>query len=357
MYTVESVKPVKSEIGSAASGVAMMQSKARCQSPSPSGLSDLVMSPADMPARSRKAFLQHMVDNLPKSLHNRIMALKHNQMQQIKISEQFFREVYELEKRFYVQSSALFDARRDIVDGVVEPPVIERYWHEENDEVLEEIKATEEFHHLVQHLPQIPENVRGIPRFWLTVFRNVPLISDLVQEHDEPLLSYLQDVRISYSPDSYTINFVFQPNEYLHMSSLMLTKKYYLRHEADKEYPFLFEGPEIVRCEGCNIHWRDGSNLTLQTVEHKRSRKRSRCVPKVMPRESFFRFFSPPQALDLSLADEKTKLVLGNDFEVGYLLRTQIVPKAVLFYTGDLVDNMHDELFPDAASMSSCSME
>ncbi|EDX16232.1 GD15341 [Drosophila simulans] len=71
-----------------------------------------------------------------------------------------------------------------------------------------------------------------------------------------------------------------------------------------------------------------------------------------MPRESFFRFFAPPQALDLSLADEKTKLILGNDFEVGFLLRTQIVPKAVLFYTGDLVDSM-SAASPDSRSLSS----
>ncbi|KAH8416866.1 hypothetical protein KR222_009502, partial [Zaprionus bogoriensis] len=319
--------------------------RSRSRSRSPGSVSDNTkLSPSDMPSNSRRAFLQHMVNQLPKAVQNRVLALKHNQLQQIKISEQFFREVYELEKRFYGQSCTLFDARRDIVVGNVEPPLTERYWHEEPDELLEEIKTTEEFKQMTEQLQQLPSNAVGVPRFWLTVFRNVALISDLVQEHDEPLLECLIDVRISYEPDSYTVHFGFAPNEYLHTSSLLLTKKYILRHEADKDYPFMFEGPEIVRCEGCHIHWRDGSNLTLQTVKQKRSRKGGRNVPKVMPRESFFRFFSPPQAMDLSLADEKTKMVLGADFEVGYLLRTQIVPKAILFYTGDIVDNVNDEL-------------
>ncbi|KAH8305337.1 hypothetical protein KR044_006155 [Drosophila immigrans] len=316
------------------------------------------MNPSDLPSSNRRALLQHMVASLPKTVQNRVLALKHNQLQQIKISEQFFREVYELEKRFYGQSCTLFDARRDIVAGNVEPPNIERYWHEEPDELLGEIKASEDFKQLAEQLPQLPANASGVPRFWLTVFRNVTLISDLVQEHDEPLLECLLDVRISYEPDSYTIHFQFQPNEHLHTSSLLLTKKYILRHEADKDFPFMFEGPEIVRCEGCHIHWRDGYNLTLQTVRQKRARKGARHLPKVMPRESFFRFFSPPQAMDLSLADEKTKMVLGADFEVGYLLRTQIVPKAILFYTGDIVDNANDELATadnTSASLSSAS--
>ncbi|XP_034489751.1 nucleosome assembly protein 1-like 1-A [Drosophila innubila] len=322
------------------------RSRSRSRSQSPGAISEIMkLNPSEMPSNSRRAFLQHMVDSLPKTVQNRVLALKHNQLQQIKISEQFFREVYELEKRFYGQSCTLFDARRDIVAGNVEPPTIERYWHEEPDELLEEIKATAEFRQMTEQLQQqLPANAVGVPQFWLTVFRNVALISDLVQEHDEPLLECLVDVRISYDPDSYTIHFQFRPNEYLHTSSLLLTKKYILRHEADKDFPFMFEGPEIVRCEGCHIHWRDGCNLTLQTVRQKRPRKGARNMPKVMPRESFFRFFSPPQAMDLSLADEKTKMVLGADFEVGYLLRTQIVPKAILFYTGDIVDNANDEL-------------
>ncbi|XP_050744514.1 nucleosome assembly protein 1-like 1 isoform X2 [Drosophila biarmipes] len=290
------------------------------------------LSPADLPARSRKAFLQHMIGQLPDIVQNRIRALKQNQLQ---------------------QSCILFDVRRDILDGLVEPPFqAENTWLEEpRDSLYLDFENNEELRRLRLKLTQVSPNSLGVPRFWLTVFQNVPLLSELVQEHDEPLLECLIDVRLAYDQDSYTVIFQFRPNAFLHDSSLLLTKRYFLQHSADQEYPFLFEGPEVVRCEGCHIHWRDGSNLTLQTVESRR-RNRSRRVTKVMPRESFFRFFAPPQALDLSLADEKTKLILGNDFEVGFLLRTQIVPKAVLFYTGDLVDSLN-EATPDNRSSSS----
>ncbi|KAH8366513.1 hypothetical protein KR084_000090 [Drosophila pseudotakahashii] len=302
------------------------------------------LSPADLPARSRKAFLRHMIGQMPESVQNRLRALKQNQLQQVRISEQFFREVYELERRFYGQSCALFDARRDILDGLVEPPLqTESSWPHDDSLHPLDFEHNEELRQLrLKWLPASPDPVCGVPRFWLTVFQNVPLLSELVQDHDEPLLECLADVRLAYDQDSYTVSFQFRPNGYLHDSSLLLTKRYFLQHSADPEYPFLFEGPEIVRCEGCHIHWRDGSNLTLQTVESRRRNRGGRSCTKVMPRESFFRFFAPPQALDLSLADEKTKLILGNDFEVGFLLRTQIVPKAVLFYTGDLVDSLNE---------------
>ncbi|XP_043659695.1 nucleosome assembly protein 1-like 1 [Drosophila teissieri] len=311
------------------------------------------LSPADLPARSRKAFLRHMIGQLAEPVQNRIRALRHNQLQQVRISEQFFREVYELERRFYGQSCALFDARRDILEGAVEPPIqTEKSWPEDPQDALYlDFGNNEELRQLRQKLAPVSPSTVGVPRFWLTVFQNVPLLSELVQDHDEPLLECLVDVRLAYDQDSYTVLFQFRPNSFLHDSSLLLTKRYFLQHSADPEYPFLFEGPEIVRCEGCHIHWRDGSNLTLQTVESRR-RNRARRVTKVMPRESFFRFFAPPQALDLSLADETTKLILGNDFEVGFLLRTQIVPKAVLFYTGDLVDSL-SAATPDSRSLSS----
>ncbi|XP_017138919.1 nucleosome assembly protein 1-like 1-A [Drosophila miranda] len=311
------------------------------------GSFDSMLCPADMSARSRKAYLQHMMDELPRPVHNRILAMKHSQMEQIKISEQFYREVYELEKRYYLQCAELFDSRRDVVDGSVEPEPMEPSWSEQHDDLVAELQASKEFHQLTELMPKMPANAVGVPRFWLSIFRNVSLLSDMVQHHDEPLLECLMDVRISYEPESYTLKFLFRPNSYLDDCSLMLTKKYLLQHQADQEYPFMFEGPEIVSCEGCHIHWRDDSNLTMQKVGS------GYCVENAIQRESFFNFFSPPQPQDLSLADEKTKMLLGNDFEVGFLLRTQIVPKAVLFYTGDLVDSTNEGLSDSDSSETS----
>lgn len=39
------------------------------------------------------------------------------------------------------------------------------------------------------------EDVKGIPGFWLTIFKNVSMLSDMVQEHDEPILECLEDIK------------------------------------------------------------------------------------------------------------------------------------------------------------------
>ncbi len=43
------------------------------------------------------------------------------------------------------------------------------------------------------------ENVTGVPEFWLTIFKNVDMLSDMIQEHDEPILKHLQDIKVKFS--------------------------------------------------------------------------------------------------------------------------------------------------------------
>ena len=42
--------------------------------------------------------------------------------------------------------------------------------------------------------------------------------------------------------------------------------------------------------------------------------------------------------MHLFVEDDETEEILSNDFEVGQILRDQVVPKAVLFFTGDALD-------------------
>ncbi len=44
----------------------------------------------------------------------------------------------------------------------------------------------------------VDENVKGIPDFWLTIFKNVAMLSEMVQEHDEPILKYLDDIKVIF---------------------------------------------------------------------------------------------------------------------------------------------------------------
>lgn len=95
---------------------------------------------------------------------------------------------------------------------------------------------------------QYPEDVKGIPDFWLTVFRTTELLSQMIQKPDEPVLKKLTDITIAYSnePMSYILEFHFAPNEYF--TNTVLTKQYFLKVKVDSEHPFAFEGPEIYKC-------------------------------------------------------------------------------------------------------------
>ena len=42
------------------------------------------------------------------------------------------------------------------------------------------------------------ENIKGIPDFWLTIFRNVGMLADMMQEHDEPILKHLTDISVTF---------------------------------------------------------------------------------------------------------------------------------------------------------------
>lgn len=40
------------------------------------------------------------------------------------------------------------------------------------------------------------DKLKGIPDFWLTILKNTSLISDMIQSHDEPILSHLTDIKV-----------------------------------------------------------------------------------------------------------------------------------------------------------------
>jgi hypothetical protein len=42
------------------------------------------------------------------------------------------------------------------------------------------------------------EETKGIPNFWLTIFKNVQMLSEMVQEHDEPILKHLFDIKVIF---------------------------------------------------------------------------------------------------------------------------------------------------------------
>ncbi|XP_034272802.1 nucleosome assembly protein 1-like 4 isoform X5 [Pantherophis guttatus] len=287
------------------------------------------------------------IETLPKAVKRRIDALKQLQVKCAHIEAKFYEEVHDLERKYAALYQPLFDKRRDFIIGNAEPTEAEAEWHSENEDeeklagdlknkvVIEEKEAgaTEE------------TNPKGIPDFWFTIFRNVDMLSELVQEYDEPILKHLQDIKVKFSepgqPMSFTLEFHFEPNDYF--TNSILTKTYKMKSEPDKTDPFSFEGPEIVDCEGCTIDWKKGKNVTVKTIKKKQKHKGRgtvRTITKQVPNDSFFNFFSPIKVSgDGESLDEDSECTLAIDFEVGHFFRERIVPRAVLYFTGEAIED------------------
>ncbi|XP_013925173.1 PREDICTED: nucleosome assembly protein 1-like 4 isoform X2 [Thamnophis sirtalis] len=287
------------------------------------------------------------IETLPKAVKRRIDALKQLQVKCAHIEAKFYEEVHDLERKYAALYQPLFDKRREFIIGNAEPTEAEAEWHSENEDeeklagdlknkvVIEEKEAgaTEE------------TNPKGIPDFWFTIFRNVDMLSELVQEYDEPILKYLQDIKVKFSepgqPMSFTLEFHFEPNDYF--TNSILTKTYKMKSEPDKTDPFSFEGPEIVDCEGCIIDWKKGRNVTVKTIKKKQKHKGRgtvRTITKQVPNDSFFNFFSPIKVSgDGESLDEDSECTLAIDFEVGHFFRERIVPRAVLYFTGEAIED------------------
>ncbi|MEE6509042.1 hypothetical protein FKM82_023903 [Ascaphus truei] len=63
-------------------------------------------------------------------------------------------------------------------------------------------------------------------------------------------------------------------------------------------------------------------------------------ITKQVPNESFFNFFSPVKVSgDGEELDEDTEYCLAADFELGHLFRERIVPRAVLYFTGEAIED------------------
>ncbi|XP_041270954.1 nucleosome assembly protein 1-like 4 isoform X3 [Onychostruthus taczanowskii] len=283
------------------------------------------------------------IETFPKAVIRRIDALKKLQVKCAHIEAKFYEEVHDLERKYAALYQPLFDKRREFINGEAEPTDAESEWHSENED--EEKLAGDLKNAVVIDEKAEETNVKGIPDFWFTIFRNVDMLSELVQEYDEPILKHLQDIKVKFSepgqPMSFSLEFHFGPNDYF--SNSVLTKTYKMKSEPDKTDPFSFEGPEIVDCEGCTIDWKKGKNVTVKTIKKKQKHKGRgtvRTITKQVPNDSFFNFFSPIKVSgDGESLDEDSEFTLAADFEIGHFFRERIVPRAVLYFTGEAIED------------------
>lgn len=283
---------------------------------------------------------REFISALPKSIKRRVQALKKLQVEGINVEAHFYERVHQLEVEFAPMFSALHEKRKAIITGEHEPtddeanfPILHGYTEKE----IEQIEKASP--------PEPNEPTKGVPNFWLHLLKNVDHICEMIQEHDEPILQHLNDITCDCqtNPDSYTLTFHFEPNEYFTQTEL---KKFYaLQVAPDENDVFDYDGPVIINTTGTEIDWKDGKNVTKKVIK-KKQRKGSgagRFITKTVKADSFFNFFDPPPMKNKDDGEDDgdavTQELLQADFEIGQLFRDQIVPRAVLFYTKEAMDD------------------
>jgi nucleosome assembly protein 1-like 1 len=102
----------------------------------------------------------------------------------------------------------------------------------------------------------------GIPQYWATVLTNSKDFYQ-VNENDEKILKFLKDVRVAYFDDklSYSIEFVFAPNEF------------FTNEKLTKTYIFDQKDHECKKIEGFKINWTSDDKIPnkIKTVKNIRS--------------------------------------------------------------------------------------
>jgi len=252
----------------------------------------------------------------PTIVQKRVNALKKLLLQQKLMESDLYRDIHTLEGLFYKQHrDEVYSNRRKQVEGpLLQPTILE----EDEDGENGPNKMT------------VEEN--GIPGFWLRVLLNSKNLKQIVQATDIPLLNNLVDIRVFNfeNPLGFRLAFFFKQNEYF--ADTELTKDYFLKCDpGEEDDPLQFEGPEVIGCQGCKIHWKKHQNLTIRPLKRVQNHK---IVTKWARKNSFFNFFNPPKLGSIDDVHHlKRRELLEAHFELGLFFKEQVIPKAYLFFT------------------------
>lgn len=295
---------------------------------------------------------------LPKPVKNRVNACRNIHKEFVGMESEFYREINELEQKYHNKYTNLYERRKKIIAGEYEPNEEECKKGEDEesddecpDDAMDGIKLP----------PSFPEDVKGVPEFWLTVLKSAQCTDALIEDHDEPLLCKLKDVTLTYDNEKsvegfigFTLNFWFEPNEYF--EETVLKKEYKLRLTPDKDEILTYEGPEIVQAQGTTITWKKDKNVTKKILKKKQKNKKTghtRTTTTEVSQDSFFNYFT---SIELRVENMKKHLeeageedseeddfdqqaaMLEADYEIGHFIRERLIPRAVLYYTGELDD-------------------
>jgi len=256
----------------------------------------------------------------------RVRALKKLLLIKVGIEEQFHKDFHDLSAKYQAFVKPLYLKRKEIVTGLADR-------EDDGDDYSQPPQSLIPQPSTSKYVPLVQ---KGIPEFWLQVLKNAALMKITINPTDEEALKSLIDItsyNISSEPRGFKVEFHFEENDFFENS--VLTKTYELDFTPKSEELLNYKGPYMFRCTGCEIKWKPGMNLTIDTIkkdalEGNIDQDNSEIVVR---KDSFFLFFEPPtEKFSMTIGDYKMITII-NHFDIGYYLHERIVPMALLYYT------------------------
>ncbi|PNY18321.1 nucleosome assembly protein [Tolypocladium capitatum] len=281
------------------------------------------------------------IESLPTPVRRRVSGLRAIQKEHSKLEAEFQEEVLQLEKKYFAKFTPLYEKRADIVNGKAEPTEEEVKAGEDDEEERQQLRDEGAAAESVPKQVDTPDNVTGIPEFWLSAMKNQVTLAETITDRDEAALKHLTDIRMEYlDKPGFRLIFEFGQNEFF--ANKTITKTYFYQNESGYGGDFIYD-----HAEGDKIEWYPGRDLTVR-VESKKQRnkttKQTRIVKKTVPTESFFNFFSPPKPPiddeDEEVNEEEDAASnieerLELDYQLGEDIKEKLIPRAIDWFTGE----------------------
>ncbi|CAF3480021.1 unnamed protein product [Rotaria socialis] len=278
--------------------------------------------------------------NCRPDIQRRINALLNYQVEYFRLRVEFHRQLQDLQYAYNPEFERIIERQRSIIDGSCEPKELEKLINQSS---------------IAQINNQQTANVqrKGLENFWLKVLKNIDSYDYPIQRRDELCLKYLSDIRCTLNPpdvetSSFTLEFHFLPTNPFFIETI-LTKQYRIRFESNNINPYRsYDGPEVDCCYGSIITWKPDHNLTIRKRTKRIRNKitgqvRFECIEE--PVKSFFEFFSSPTIPTNGIHEmtNEDQIRLEADIEFALLLKQRVLPRAVLYYTGEALRVFNDE--------------
>jgi nucleosome assembly protein 1-like 1 len=264
------------------------------------------------------------MDEMPPEVLARVLKLKGLDVERSELVTQYEAERCALEAKYRELYAPLYATRAEVITGRMEVPLPEELSH---------------------HKASAENSKVGVPKFWLQAMARRGILAEIIEETDIEALGYLEDIKCTDNEkmDGFTLEFVFASNPYFENKTL--TKTYEVGTLLTNDEPVL---EKVV---GTEIQWKKGKNLAFdEKVKKQRAKKGKnkgavRYQTEKIKKASFFHFFQTLDITKLSTEEldeaeaEELMEQFNSDYTAANLIRTEIVPQAVLCYTGELQDS------------------